>query len=639
MFLGQKVQQDPVSAAQEGRPGPSNAFKTPREDADVTWMCGVVREGGQLGLEVIRDGARVAALRDVDVLDAPPEESFDRLTRLATAALGVPVSLVTLVDSDRQFFFSQQGLTGDLARARQTPLSHSFCQQVVATREPLLVSDARSDPRVAGNLAVRDLGVVAYAGVPLILADGNAVGAFCALDGRPREWDETQVGILQDLAGAAKDLLDLRAAVVQEGLYDRLTGLPARSLLVAHAEQFLHEARTGRRLVVMCVGLDHFTEINQALGADRADAVLEAAGDRLASLMRSHDVLGRLRSDIFTVLVNDVDDEHGALALAGRIRAGLSASPLAIAGERLSVSATIGIAIAKDRSRGADLISEAANAMRQAKRHHTRTQIAEDGWGERAAAQLQLREALHHALRRGELNIAFQPIVELESGRVRAYEALARWSHPTLGDIPPAGFIPAAEATADIIPIGEWILEQACSQLARWRKAGADALQVTVNLAPLQLEHPSLAETIASILQRAALPPESLVLEITEGVLLENATLQHDNLRRLREQGIQIALDDFGTGYSALGYLKRFPIDILKIDRSFIAGMENGRHDTALIQAILTMATGMDLRLVAEGIETPSQRQLLRLLGCQYGQGFLFARPVPPGDIDPTTVY
>lgn len=585
-------------------------------------------------LDVIRDGARLSALRDLGLLDAPAEASLDRLTRLAATMLDVPVSLVSLVDIDRQFFAGRYGFD-DAVAPRQTPLSHSLCQYVVAGGEPLVIEDTRAEPALADNLAVRDQNVTAYAGIPLVLEDGSAVGAFCALDFRPRQWTDRELSLLGELAATAQELLNLRAAVAQEGLYDRLTGLPNRSLLVAHAEQMLSRPRGSGALVVMCVGLDDFTQINEALGTDHADEVLRAAGRRLAASLRPDDVLGRLRGDIFTILANGVVDEQEALGIAGRLRSTLSATPLEIGNERLSVSATIGITISKTDARAADLLSEAANAMRQAKRHHARARVAQDGWGEQAATQLRLREALRGALDRHEITAAFQPVVELDSGQVRGYEALARWHHPELGHVSPAEFIPAAEATGDIVPIGAWMLARGCAQLAEWRARGLD-LTLSVNLAPLQLEQPNLAELVQDILERAGVPGSALVLEITEGVLLQNAAVQHDNLRALRQLGIRIALDDFGTGYSALGYLKRFPIDIIKIDRSFITGIETERHDTALVHAILAMATGMDLALVAEGIETPTQHQLLRLLGCRLGQGFLFSKPLPAEEIDPT---
>ncbi|MBV9817195.1 MAG: bifunctional diguanylate cyclase/phosphodiesterase [Solirubrobacterales bacterium] len=566
-------------------------------------------------------------------------QPFDHLMRLTTAALGVPVALVSLVETRRQVFAGQHGLTGEWARTRQTPLSHSFCQYAVATRQPFVVSDAHHDPRVADHLAVRDLGVIAYAGMPLVLRDGSAVGALCAIDKRRREWTAAELVLLKDISHAVAEILDLRAAVAREGLYDRLTGLPNRSLLVAHAEQLMHRQSGRDRLVAMCVGIDDFTEINQALGADSADAVLRAAGERLAGSLRAGDILGRLRGDIFTILAEHIEDQRGAFALAGRVRAALSDSPLQIGDERLSVSATIGIAIANECSKAGDLISESASAMRHAKQHHTRTRIAEHSWGRLAASQLRLREALRGALAREEIRAVFQPIVDLETGTVRGYETIARWQHPELGDVRPDQFIGVAETTADIIAIGRFILDQGCEQVARWRDAGAADLVVTVNLAPLQLEQPNLTDVVDGILRRAGLPATALILEITERVLLKGEAIELENLVGLRRLGVRIALDDFGTGYSALGYLKRFPIDMIKIDRSFIRGMEDERADTALIQAILAMANGMNIDLVAEGIETPGQRQLLRLLGCRYGQGFLFARPAPAADLDPAATF
>lgn len=592
------------------------------------------------GLEGLLDGARLAALRDLGLLDGAREESFDRLTRLATVVLGVPVSLVSLVDAERQFFLSEQGLQEPWSRARQTPLSHSFCQHAVATRQPLVIADAREHPLVSDNLAIRDLGVIAYAGIPLILSDGNGVGALCAIDGKPREWTDAELAVLKDLSGAVTDLLDLKAALARESLYDRLTGLPNRSLLVAHAEEHLRRGDADRRgLAVMCAGLDDFTQINQALGTDRADAVLKATALRLAQSLREDDVLGRLRGDMFTILLDDVTDERDALALADRLRYALSAVPLQIGDEQLSVSATVGIAMSREDSHAADLLTQAANAMRQAKRQRTRTQIAQGGWGEQAAVQLRLRDAIRGALGRKEISLAFQPIVDMDTGLPVAYEALARWTHPELGAVSPVQFIPAAEATGTIVAIGEWVLQQACEQLARWRASDTPKLRMSVNLAPQQLEQANLAETVANILHTTGVPADALGLEITEGVLLENATVQQDNLQRLRKLGIRIALDDFGTGYSALGYLKRFPVDVIKIDRSFISGIEDQRYDTALIQAILAMAKGMELHLIAEGIETPGQRQLLRLLGCRYGQGFLFSKPLPASQSTPSALY
>jgi diguanylate cyclase len=584
-------------------------------------------------IEAIRDGARLAALRELHLLDVAPIEAIDRFTRLATDLLGVPVSLVSLLDEDRQFFISEQGLPESWAEAKQTPLSHSFCQHAVASREPLVIEDSREDPRVRDNLAVRDLDVIAYAGIPLILEDGAAVGAFCAIDSQPRHWTERDLRILSDLAAAVKTFLDLRAQQAHQGLHDRLTGLPNRDLLLAYCDQLMAQSVNEQMVAVVCAGLDHFSQINQAFGAERADRVLQAVADRLGRSVRDTDVLGRLRGDVFALVSPKVKDEAEALAIAGRIRDSLSASPFEFDGKALSLTATAGIATGRPGAKAADVISEAANAMHQAKRDHDGVRFTEDGWSAQAAEALDLRQALARALERGEIMAVFQPIVELDSGKLRGFETLARWTHPELGPINPAEFVPLAEITADIIPIGEFMMTQAVAQLARWRSEGHDELRVTVNVSPLQLKQANFAEVVADILNDAGLDGNAIGVEITEGALLETGEIERHNLERLKELGARIVLDDFGTGYSALGYIRRFPIEVIKIDRSFVTDMTSDRAAAALVQAILAMARAMDLEIVAEGIETVEQRQLLRLLGCALGQGYLFSRPLPGSDV------
>jgi diguanylate cyclase len=590
--------------------------------------------------ETIADGARIAALRDLGILDTEPEEDFDRFTRLATELLGVPVSLVSLIAGDRQFFKSQQGLPELWADARQTPLSHSFCQHAVKSRKPLVVEDARESPLLSDNLAVRDLDVIAYAGMPLVLDDGHAVGVLCAIDSKPRHWSERDLRILEDLTAAVKTLLDLRSVLAKQSLHDRLTGLPNRTLTMAHCEQLLTANRDRQMLVVMTAGIDGFSLINEAYGVDEADCVLRAISQRLTGLLRKDDVLGRLQGDVFTILCPSVLDERDALELAQRIRDGVSAEPLTVGGDSLSASVTVGIASGGSGTDAGDLIARAAEAMRQAKSRHARVMVAEDGYASLVAARLRLRGALHRAVARGELSVAFQAIVDLKTGQPKAFEALARWTHPVLGTITPGDFIPIAEASGYVIEIGEHVLRTACHQLTDWRRNFDETLQMTVNLSPLQLAQPNIADLVQEILDQHRLPGDALTLEITEGVLLSPGALEQRNFMRLRDLGIQIALDDFGTGYSALGFLKRFPVDVIKTDRSFIESVESDHRDAALMQAILTMGEGMGIPVIAEGIETPTQRELLQKMGFRYGQGYLFARPLPAAEIHfPASAY
>jgi EAL domain-containing protein (putative c-di-GMP-specific phosphodiesterase class I) len=336
--------------------------------------------------------------------------------------------------------------------------------------------------------------------------------------------------------------------------------------------------------------------------------------------------LGRLGGDVFAIVGPDMGDESAAIKLAGRLRDAVRAAPFEVDGHSIGVAATLGLAIGSPDTSGADLLSRADDTMRHSKASGGAPRVVACGSGERAAAQLRLRGALTGALNHGEMEVAYQPIVDLGSGALVAFEALARWTNPALGPVAPADFIPLAERTGDIIKLGEWVLHTACSQLAQWRRE-ATALSMSVNLSPRQLELANLPDVIESALDEHGLPASALVLELTEGVLIGAGALESKNLHRIRDLGVRISLDDFGTGYSALGYLKRFPIDELKIDRSFVEALEGDRRDAALVQAILALAQGLELNVVAEGIETPGQRQVLKLLGCPLGQGYLFARP------------
>lgn len=585
---------------------------------------------------VVLDGARLAALKDLGLLDTAAEEDFDRYTRLATDLLGAPVSLVSLVDADRQFIKSQSGLPGELAAVRALPLSHSLCQHAMASQQPLIVPDARAHPLVADSLAIRDLGLVAYAGMPLVLSDGHAVGAFCAIDTAPREWSDQDLRILSDLAAAVTAHLELRRSLADRSLHDRLTGLANRTLLCAQADQLLDAVGPAEvsSIAVLCIGLDGFGLVNDAYGALAADRMLQHVGERLAGVTRQQDVLGRVGGDVFAVVGQDIGDERAVIDLAGRLRAVVSETVIDIDGHSVGVTATIGLAMGMPGRSGADLLTGADDAMRRGKSRAGAVLTAVDGTGEVAAAHLRLRRALAGALARGEMHVVYQPIVALDSGVPVGFEALVRWDSPALGSISPVVFIPVAERTGDIVKIGEWVLRAACAQLALWRRDGA-ALSVSVNLAPLQLEVPNLVDVVRSALSDHGLPASALTLEITEGVLIDADALQAHNLQRLRELGVTISLDDFGTGYSALGYLKRFPIDQLKIDRSFVTLLEADRRDEALVQAILGLARGLDLKVVAEGIETAGQHRLLQQLGCELGQGYRFSRPCPAAEFGP----
>ena len=589
-----------------------------------------------MSADVIADGARLAALRELGLLDTPPEPEFERFTELAADLLSVPVSLISLVDRDRQFFKSAHGLRGEWAQARETPLSHSLCRHIVESGEPLVIADAAEYPLVCDNLAVRDMGIKAYAGMPLVLSDGQVVGAMSAIDTEPHDWTARELKTLEGLAAGVRALLDLRRAVNQQSLHDALTGLPNRALTVAYSEQ-LSVVGQGEDLLAIAIGIDELGQINETYGVAHGDRMISLVGRRIAHQLSNEDVLGRLEGDIFLVLRPRVADQLEALDLAHRIRAAICGEPVLIRGEQLAVSATVGMATAAPGVNGDALVGRAQESLRQAKSRREKIAVSDPDElvnAARTSARMRLRSALSGAVRRGELTVAFQPIVELDSGAIRGFEALARWHHPELGQISPGEFIPAAEATGDIVLIGEHVLRTACEQLAHWRRSThSPDLQITVNFSPLQLAVPNITEVVAAILADTGLPGSALTIEITEGVFISPGVVQRHNLEAIRALGVQIALDDFGTGYSALSYLKRFPVDVIKVDRIFLDGLETDTRDAALMRAILAIGAGMELDVVAEGVETRAQRELLRLSGCHWGQGFLFSEPLPADEI------
>jgi diguanylate cyclase (GGDEF)-like protein len=586
----------------------------------------------------VADGARPATLADLSILNTAPEATFDRFTRLAGELLDVPVSLVCLVDRNRQFCKSHYGLPQPWAQARLSPLSDSLGQHVVASKQPLIVEDARHHELVADNLALRDLSVQAYAGLPLVLEDGSVVGSFCAIDTRPRRWSPRELHILEDLAAAVKTLLDLRYATAQQGLRDRLTGLPNRGLTVAYAEQLGGALASGETLasgemLAIAAGVNGLGAINEVYGTDHGDRVLKLVAGRIAGQLGTDDILGRLEGDVFTILRPGVSDQVEALALAHAIRDSVSAEAVLVRDDQLLITVTVGFATGDADTSGGQLITRSVEAMRVAKSSREPVRFAEAGCAEDSAARLRVRGALRGAIARGEVTVAFQPIVEISTGFTRGFEALARWNHPDLGCVTPSEFIPVAEASGEIDLIGEHVLRTACKQLARWRTQSGQDLQVTVNLSPVQLAVPNLADVVSDILVENGLPGHALGLEITEGVLVAPGFVTRHNLERIRQLGIQIALDDFGTGYSALSYLKSFPVDVIKADRSFLGGLGTDRRDLAVLRAILAIGDGMDIQIVAEGVETQGQRELLRQSGCPFGQGFLFSRPLPAEEI------
>jgi diguanylate cyclase (GGDEF)-like protein/PAS domain S-box-containing protein len=419
-------------------------------------------------------------------------------------------------------------------------------------------------------------------------------------------------------------------------LHDPLTGLANRQLILDRAEQMLVRARrSGEPVAALFIDLDNFKDANDSLGHEAGDHLLQAVANRLVGLLRVSDTVGRLGGDEFVILAEGMSLAAGPQAIAERVRKVLR-PPFFVEGFKdvpISVKASIGIA-AGDRDSAQDLLRDADIALYRAK-GQGRNQAVEFEATMQVAAndRLALRNELELAFTRGEYFLLYQPIFELDTMRILGVEALLRWNHPVEGTILPDRFIPVLEEGGDIVKVGRWVLNHACEQLSRWRTDGHD-VSMSINASMRQLESDTFVQDVRSALETRDLPPHLLTIEITETMLMKDVEATAVRLSLLKEIGVNIAIDDFGTGYSSMAYLRQFPVDILKIDRSFIAEMNGSLDGAALVHTLIELGRALGLVTLAEGIEEAIQMEGLRTERCDHGQGFLFSRPIPGSEIE-----
>jgi diguanylate cyclase (GGDEF)-like protein len=410
-----------------------------------------------------------------------------------------------------------------------------------------------------------------------------------------------------------------------------LTGLPNRLLFRDRISIALaHARRAQRNCAVIFLDLDQFKLVNDTLGHTFGDRLLQAIGARLVSCVRAEDTVARMGGDEFTILLTDLVDRRGASTVAHKVLDAVR-HPVTVDEHELYVTTSIGISIFPDDGADAEmLLKNADRAMYRAKelgRDNFQFATIYEGEG-----RLALERSLHHGLERGEFVIHYQPMVEIATGRVVGAEALVRWNRPDHGLVGPEEFIPIAEETRLIVPLGEWVLRTACTQMKAWHDAGHAWLRIAVNLSPRQFQQRDLTATVERILAETGYPAPLLDLEITESTAMANVELSLQILNRLKDMGIRISIDDFGTGYSSLSYLKRFPIDTVKIDQDFVRDVTSA--DTAIISAVISMARALNLRVIAEGVETEEQLAFLRREQCSEMQGFLYSEPLPAAEFE-----
>jgi len=447
-------------------------------------------------------------------------------------------------------------------------------------------------------------------------------------------WVQWHVSLLKDSETGAKRLffqvqdISDRKKAEEKLTQDTLTGLPNRARFYDLLK--LRVSNKDRQCAVLLLDVDRFKLVNDSLGNASADQLLIQIANRVKTCMRQGDILARVGGDEFAVLLDDVSGEEEASSVATRIQQALSIS-FNLLGQEVYTTMSIGIALASDYEQVSDMLRDAETAMHQAKvRGKARYEVfGHDMHGE-LMSRLKMETDLRHACERDELFVDYQPIVSLGSRTLIGFEALVRWRHPEFGIIPPKDFIPVAEETGQILTIGQTVLESACRQAREWQQTYpvAPPLFVSVNLSVKQFNQPGLVENIARLLERFQLPPRCLKLEITESVFSDNIEAAVGLLTQLRELGVQLSIDDFGTGYSSLSYLQRFPIDTLKIDRSFVTQMMENEENLAIVRTIVALAQNLGMDVVAEGVETEDQLKLLRKLECENGQGYLFSTPL-----------
>ncbi len=551
-----------------------------------------------------------------------------------------PEVAVSILSVDKEGILhplASPGLPTDYSRALeglQIGPTKGSCGTAAYRGEPVLVRDIHHDPLWADfkDLAQQS-GFQACWSVPVRNAAGRVAATFALYFRECRGPDPLHMHLVTagiHLCMLALEWEEARQSIRRMAFYDALTGLPNRNFLLAQAERILLDvAEEQAELAVLYVDLDRFKQVNDALGHASGDELLQTMAQRLRSVLRESDIVGRLSGDEFVLVLPRMNATQVTIFLE-RLMTTLSV-PASIAGTSVVVSASIGISLfPRDGQDMEGLLHCADIAMYQAKRVERGSfSFFLEEMNKVAQECLMLETALRVALADNALHLAYQPQVDLRTGRLVGAEALARWVHPTLGPIGPSRFIPLAEECGLINTLSQWVLQEACEQLARWRRQGLAIPSLSINLSPINFHNRNLAELIARQLQQCDLQPSDLCVEVTEGVLLSNSAGTEQTIRDLHALGVRLAIDDFGTGYSSLGYLRRLPISELKLDKSFVDDLERDASCRALSESVIGIGKGLCLQVVAEGIEHAAQRDILMAQGYEIGQGFFFSIPLP----------
>src|ERR1700722_1995192 len=594
----------------------------------------------QVGTPQLRQALGTAHPPGDPALDGTLALYLERVASRAAAAFGASAAAIALIGDDRRCFVGGSAPPAWLTRDPGALIRSRACVGVLESGELVAVENTIA---AGGSSGAAMAGVPAYMIAPLPrAATGRPAGVFCVFAPAPRQWSADEIALLGEHAAATAPALALRrrtetpdtgvARTRREWLHDPLTGLPNRVLFMERLGQAIaRNRREAAPFAVILLDLDHFRTINESLGHGAGDALLVSVGQRLVDCSRAGDTVARLGADEFALLIHRVPHAADAARLAERIQAAL-ASPIDVQGYEVFTSASFGIALeAGSAAEPEHLLRSADLALGSAKRAgRSRFVVFDRVMHSEALARLPLETELRRAAEREAFVLHYQPIIALATGHMVSVEALVRWEHEERGLVSPSAFIAAAEATGVIVPVGRWVLTEACRQLHAWHVAFPQwaSLSVAVNVSVRQLLRPDFPDTVSRALREASLAPEFLTIELTESVVIERPEVVLATLSAIRQLGVKVHLDDFGTGYSSLAVLDRFPLDGVKIDRAFVQTLGRESRAVQFVQAMVTLAQSLNLETVGEGVDAEEQLRQLRALGCTYGQGFLFSRAV-----------
>ena len=593
---------------------------------------------------------RRRAIERYRILDTLPEPDFDAVATLAAKVCETPFAAISFIDGERQWFKAQCGLG-----VRETPISQSFCAHTIRQDDILLVADAAGDPRFAVNPLVTGAPHFRfYAGMPVRAADGTPIAALCVLDDRPRPGglSETQRMTLTVLARQVEAQLDLRRAVIERDAHaeeqramarelrhvaehDPLTGLPNRTLFDARLADALRGADATRsRTALMLVDVDHFKQVNDSLGHDAGDALLCSFANRLRSMVRANDTVARLGGDEFAVLLAGIDRDEELAAVIRSLDDRLR-QPVRHAGRTVDCRASIGIAIYPDHAGTAEGLVKCSDlALAAAKAERGRAIVFRSEMAQDFHREGRLLALVRAAVEDDRIVPFYQPKIDLGSGALVGFEALVRRVGGGGAAESPDMFAAAFADRELSAEIGRRMVARVCADMRAWSDARIAFGHVAINSCAADFAGNDLAERLLAAIGEHGLRPDLFELEVTEGVFLgRSAHHVARALEKLGASGMRIALDDFGTGYASLTHLKQFPVDVLKIDRSFVAGLGHDADDAAIVRALIGLGRSLGIETVAEGIETPEQAAFVRAHGCTLGQGFLYGAAHPARDI------